>query len=67
MWVFQVHASNATRFKLGFRYIVSKIGIPGYNDPKTNVLFFMYNWFDDEQNGYQFIILDNADDSEIFF
>ena len=65
--MFWIHASNATRFEQGYRDIASKIQLPGRDDPKVNILWLVSNWLCDERNGRWLMILDNADDNDIFF
>jgi tetratricopeptide (TPR) repeat protein len=66
-WVFWIHASNATRFEQGYRDIASKIQLPGRDDPKVNILRLVSNWLCHEGNGRWLMILDNADDNDVFF
>ncbi|KFY86469.1 hypothetical protein V500_07615 [Pseudogymnoascus sp. VKM F-4518 (FW-2643)] len=65
-WVFWVHASNAARFKEAYTNIATKIELPGWDDPKADILRLVYNWLCDERNGRWLIILDNADDDRVF-
>jgi tetratricopeptide (TPR) repeat protein len=65
--VFWIHASNAARFEQGYRDIASKIQLPGRDDPKVNILGLVSNWLCDERNGRWLMILDNADDNDVFF
>jgi tetratricopeptide (TPR) repeat protein len=65
--VFWIHASNATRFEQGYRDIASKIQLPGRDDPKVNILWLVSNWLCDERNGRWLVILDNADENDVFF
>ncbi|KAM5358060.1 hypothetical protein ACJZ2D_015635 [Fusarium nematophilum] len=66
-WVFWVHAANAARFEQAYRDIASKAEIPGREDPKADILQLVYNWLCDERNGRWLMVLDNADDDEVFF
>lgn len=65
-WIFWVHASNAARFEEGYRTIANRIKLPGWDEPKANILQLVSNWLCDEENGPWIMILDNADDSTIF-
>ncbi|GAM43571.1 hypothetical protein TCE0_056r18491 [Talaromyces pinophilus] len=67
MWVFWIHASNAARLEQGFQQIATVTEIPGWDDPKTNILQLVYQWLCDESNGRWLMVLDNADDDQIFF
>src|SRR5947209_5150110 len=66
-WVFWVHASSAARVEQAYREIATKVNLPGCDDPKVNILRLVLNWLSDEQNGTWLMILDNADDSDVFF
>ena len=66
-WVFWVHASNAARVEQTYREIATKVNLPGCDDPKVNILRLVFNWLSDEQNSTWLMILDNADDSGVFF
>ena len=63
--IFWIHASSKSRFEQAFSDIAAKLKLPGYNSPETDMLLLVYRWLDDEANGSWFIILDNADDSDI--
>ena len=65
--MFWIHASNATRFEQGYRDIASKIQLPGRDDPKVNILWLVSDWLCHERNGRWLMILDNADDNDVFF
>ncbi len=65
--MFWIHASNTARFQQGYRIIASKAEIPRRDDPETNVLQLVYEWLCDERNGYWLMVLDNADDDDVFF
>ncbi|ORY68938.1 uncharacterized protein BCR38DRAFT_334472, partial [Pseudomassariella vexata] len=42
--IFWVHASNEGRFREAFASIAQKCNIPGYNDPKVDVLLLVKTW-----------------------
>ncbi|OBT60492.1 hypothetical protein VE03_10079 [Pseudogymnoascus sp. 23342-1-I1] len=42
-WVFWVHASNASRFKLAYTNIAAKIELPSRDDPKANIFRLVAN------------------------
>ena len=65
--VFWVHASNAARFEKDYREIADKIELPGRNDPRADVLRLVSGWLSNEKNGRWLMILDNADDDDVFF
>ena len=62
-----MHASNATRFEQGYREIASVGEIPGRDDPDSDILQLVYEWLRDERNGAWLMVLDNADDDDVFF
>ena len=63
MWVFWVHASNATRFEQSFQDIADKLKIPGREDSNVSIFELVYSWLRDEQKGKWMIILDNVDNA----
>jgi tetratricopeptide (TPR) repeat protein len=65
--VFWVHASNAARFEKDYREIADKIKLPGRYDSSADVLRLVSEWLSDEKNGRSLMILDNADDDDVFF
>jgi hypothetical protein len=65
--VFWVHASNTARLEQGYREIADKVDLPGRDDPSADVLRLLYEWLSDERNGRWLMILDNADDDDVFF
>ncbi|GAM42317.1 hypothetical protein TCE0_044r16183 [Talaromyces pinophilus] len=67
MWVFWIHASNVARWVESYQRIAGVAKIPRRDDPKTNVLQLVYQWLCDESNGRWLMVLDNADDDQIFF
>jgi tetratricopeptide (TPR) repeat protein len=64
--VFWVHSSNAIRFEQAYQEIASEAVIPGWNDPKTNILQLVNKWLCDKNRNW-LIVLDNADDNNVFF
>jgi hypothetical protein len=61
-----VHASTAERFEQGYRAIATVLELPGWNDPKTDILDLVWRWLSDIRSGRWFLILDNADNTDIF-
>ncbi|KAF2677679.1 hypothetical protein K458DRAFT_395748 [Lentithecium fluviatile CBS 122367] len=66
MWVFWVHASNAARFEQAYRNIAAKVELPSRDDPEANILRLVHNWLCDERNGRWLMVVDNADDHQVF-
>jgi hypothetical protein len=66
-WVFWVHASNPARFEEGYRKITERVKPPGWDEPKSDILPIVSNWLSDESNGTWTMVVDNADDINMFF
>ncbi|KAK4068242.1 uncharacterized protein Triagg1_7485 [Trichoderma aggressivum f. europaeum] len=65
--VFWIHASSAARFRQAFGSIAQECGIPGYAESKVDVLLLVKNWLEEENHGEWLMIIDNADDMQLFF
>ncbi|KAL8766753.1 MAG: hypothetical protein Q9194_006182 [Teloschistes cf. exilis] len=65
IWVFWVHASSKARIEEGYRRIAGVTRLPGWDDPKVNILQLVRAWLRDESNGRWMMIVDNADDSNV--
>ena len=65
--VFWVFANTSTRVEQTFKLMSQRLAIPGRDDPKADHLQLVSDWLSDENNGYWFIVLDNADDAAMFF
>ncbi|KAK2036998.1 purine and uridine phosphorylase [Colletotrichum somersetense] len=65
--VFWVHASNAERFCQAYYSIAQECGIPGYDDPKADVLMLVKTWLEKGARGRWLMVIDNADDTQLFF
>lgn len=63
---FWVHGGSRARFERGYQEIARTIELPNLDDPKTNTLQLVCNWLSDEVNGSWLMVLDNADDAEIW-
>ncbi|KAF4627699.1 hypothetical protein G7Y89_g10454 [Cudoniella acicularis] len=66
-WVFWVHASTTARFEEGYRRIAEKVKIDGWDKPDVDILQLVTNWLCNEVNGRWVMIVDNADDPNVFF
>ncbi|EUC42438.1 hypothetical protein COCMIDRAFT_39494 [Bipolaris oryzae ATCC 44560] len=62
MWI---HASSPERLQQEYTKIAEKLQLPGWDDPKANVLKLVCDWLLDSQNGQWLMILDNVDETEI--
>ncbi|KZL81639.1 hypothetical protein CI238_05136 [Colletotrichum incanum] len=67
MSVFWVHASNADRFRQSFNSIAEEYGIPRYDDPQSDVPMLVRKWLQREDLGRWIMVIDNADETELFF
>ncbi|TQN70002.1 hypothetical protein CSHISOI_05627 [Colletotrichum shisoi] len=65
--VFWVHASNAGRFRQAYSSIAQECDIPGYDDPKADVLMLVKTWLEKGSRGRWLMVIDNADDTHLFF
>ncbi|KXX83370.1 Kinesin light chain [Madurella mycetomatis] len=65
--VFWVHASNAERFRQAYTSIAKECEVPGHNDPKTDVLKLVKTWLEKKDRGLWLMVIDNADDTQLFF
>ena len=63
--MFWIHASNKGRFEQAFKAISRKLQLPGWDNPDINPLDLVFDWLSGDSNWL--LILDNADDSDVFF
>jgi hypothetical protein len=66
-WVFWVHASTTAGFEEGYRKIAGRVRIPGWDTPDADLLRLNRNWLCDGTNSRWAMIVDNADDPNVFF
>jgi hypothetical protein len=66
-WVFWVHAGTQARVEEGFRTIADAVKLPGRNQPKADIPQLVYGWLSNKRNGRWIIILDSADDRDVFY
>ncbi|KAH6994974.1 hypothetical protein EDB80DRAFT_728361 [Ilyonectria destructans] len=65
--VFWVYASSAERFRQSFSTIARECKIPGYDDPKVDVLILVKGWLENDAREQWLMVIDNADDMTLFF
>ena len=65
--VFWINANNAARFEQSYRSIATAANIRGIKDRKVDVLNLVFQWLGNGESGDWLLILDNADDADIFF
>ncbi|KAI0191514.1 hypothetical protein EV127DRAFT_428547 [Xylaria flabelliformis] len=64
--IFWVHASNTDRFRQAYAEIAEKCQVPGYDDPKADVLLLVKKWLEEKHQGRWLMVIDNADDAQLF-
>ena len=64
--VFWVHCGNKARFEAAYQALARVMKIPGFDDSKSNTLQLVSDWLSDGDNGSWLMVLDNADDSDIW-
>jgi len=64
--VFWLHCGSRARFEAAYQAIARTMKIPGFEDPKINALQLVSDWLSDQDNGSWLMVLDNADDAEIW-
>jgi tetratricopeptide (TPR) repeat protein len=65
--VFWVHCGSVARFDQAYKEIARKLKLPGLHDPATNLVKSVHDWLSDDDNSSWLLVLDNADDQEMFF
>ncbi|KAI1315430.1 purine and uridine phosphorylase [Xylariaceae sp. FL0255] len=66
IWVFWVHAETQARVEEGFKSIADTVKIPGRNQPKADIPKLVCQWLH-ERNGRWLMILDSADNINVFY
>ncbi|WPJ65283.1 hypothetical protein SMAC4_13902 [Sordaria macrospora] len=66
-WVFWVHAGTQARVEEGFKAIADAVKLPGRKQPKADVPQLVYSWLSNERDRRWIVILDSADDVDVFF
>lgn len=65
-WGYSIYSSDRTRVEESFRSIAMAINIPGHEDRNIDILLRVSLWLDKKENGSWLLVLDNADDSDVF-
>ena len=67
--MFWVHAGSAPRLEKGYLDIAKEVNIVGWDssDPNIDKLLLVKNWFEGKTSGQWILILDNADDTSLFY
>ncbi len=66
-WVFWVHAATRARVEEGFRTIADAAKLAGRKQPQADIPQLVYSWLSNERNGGWVMVLDSADDSDVFY
>lgn len=64
--IFWVHGGNKVRLEAAYKEIATKIKMPGIDEPNANTLKLVSDWLSEEENGPWLMVLDNADDPEVW-
>ncbi|KAI0547607.1 P-loop containing nucleoside triphosphate hydrolase protein [Xylaria curta] len=67
IWVFWVHSETRARVEEGFKSIANAVKIPGRNQPKADIPQLVYQWLQNERSGRWLMVLDSADDIDVFY
>ena len=51
----------------GYKEIARKLRLPGLHDSEIDVVQSVFDWLSDDDNSSWLLVLDNADDQEMFF
>ena len=62
-----MHASTRARFEEAYQGIADRLQLPGRQDANVDVLRLVSNWLCDEANGSWLMVVDNADNGEVFY
>ncbi|EFQ27410.1 hypothetical protein CGRA01v4_04490 [Colletotrichum graminicola] len=65
--IFWVHAASTDRFRQAFTSMAAEFQVPGHDDSKSDVPMLLRRWLEREERGRWVMIIDNADDKELFF
>lgn len=60
-----IHASTASRVDQAYKHIAKKLNLPGWDDLSLNTFELVSEWL--SKHGRWLLILDNADDIDLFF
>jgi tetratricopeptide (TPR) repeat protein len=64
--VFWIDAETTTKFEQGYQEIAKTVRVKGRNEKGADILNLVYEWLRDKSNGNWVMILDNADDKDVF-
>lgn len=61
-----MHGGSRARFERGYQEIATTIELPNFDDPKADTLQLVCDWLSNDVNDSWLMVLDNADDAEIW-
>uniref|UniRef100_A0A8H7TQ33 Nucleoside phosphorylase domain-containing protein n=1 Tax=Bionectria ochroleuca TaxID=29856 RepID=A0A8H7TQ33_BIOOC len=65
--VFWVHSGKAEQFHEAYASIARECNVPGHEDPKVDILRLVKQWLEQIFKTRWLMVIDNADDTELFF
>jgi tetratricopeptide (TPR) repeat protein len=65
--VFWVYAASVARFDQAYKDIARKMKLPRVDDPDVDVCELVSDWLSEDDSGQWLMILDNADNPDLFF
>ena len=64
--IFWVHGGSRSRFESDYQNIARLLNLNGREDPDVDVLRLVTDWLSNEKNGPWLMVLDNADDHDLW-
>ena len=65
--MFWVHAATLAQLDQGYRKIARKLSLPEWDDLSPDAFQIVSDWLSDEEHGPWLLVLDSADDIDLFF
>lgn len=65
--MFWIYGASRATFEESYRSLAEKLALPGRHDPQTNILGLVRDWLQRDDVAPWLIILDNADNFDVFF
>ena len=65
--VFWIYAANTTQFVQAYQDIARKLRLPGCEDSNVDPCELVCNWLDEDDSSGWLMILDNADNADLFY
>ncbi|KAF4422157.1 Kinesin light chain [Fusarium acutatum] len=65
--IFWVHASSKPRFEEAYHAIAERMKLPKRDEPSTDIIALVRDWLQNDDSGSWLMILDNADDVNLFY